>query len=509
MDEDLLLDLEDLGGDDDFDDLQDVKQEEESGTGTADNSLGGGFMDGVEYAPPKGELDELHSTARLTSSKLYKDVLERIAQFSGKDRKPGENFGPVEEDPEYRLIVSSNNLTAEIDNEILIVYKFIRDHYAPRFVELESLVVHPLDYARIVSVVGNDMDVAAVDARIKAFLPTPIVMSVTIAVSQNKGRPLSDAELATVMDSCAMILELDASKRKIQEYVESRMSFIAPNLSILLGSNLAAKLMGVAGGLKSLSKIPACDIIVLGKAAKMNMGLSSASEHKHEGLVYQSDMIATIPQEFKRKAARVLSAKVCLVARMDHNRSSTDGAHGLKLREEVQAKINDSQKPPPGKSIKALPIPDEGPKKRRGGKKFRAEKDRTKQSELSKAANRMAFGVAEDEIGYESGSTRGMGLVGAETGKVRVAQADTRQKVNMAKKHQKNWGSQSGAMSGLASSVAFTPVKGIELENPEAAAMRAQASAGKYFSGATFFKRPADPDANGDGRPSKSAKTAP
>ncbi|KAJ3169968.1 hypothetical protein HDU88_000610 [Geranomyces variabilis] len=502
MDEDLLLDLEELGGDEDFDELQDVK-EEDAATAGSDGGQGMSAMDGVDYAA--GDADELYSTAKLTSSKLYKDVLEKIGQFGGKERNPGQNFGPVEEDPEYRLIVSSNNLTAEIDNEILIVYKFLRDHYAPRFVELESLVVHPLDYARIVSVVGNEMDVATVDARIKAFLPTPIVMSVTIAVSQNKGRPLSDTELATVMSSCSMILELDASKRKIQEYVESRMNFIAPNLSILLGSNLAAKLMGVAGGLKSLSVIPACNIIVLGKTVKMNMGLSSATDHKNEGLVYQHEMIATIPQEFKRKAARVLSAKVCLAARMDHNRAGTDGSHGAKLREDVQEKVTQSQRPPPGKSVKALPIPDEGPKKRRAGKKFRAEKDRTKQSDISKAANRMSFGVAEEEIGYESGSTRGLGLFKAETGKVRAAPADTRQKVGMAKKHQKNWGSQSGAMSGLASSVAFTPVKGIELENPEAAAMRAQAGAGKYFSTATF-KRPADPE-SGSGRPSKIVKT--
>lgn len=41
-----------------------------------------------------------------------------------------------------------------------------------------------------------------------------------------------------------MALELNASKHRIYEYVESRMSFIAPNLSIIIGASTAAKIMG-------------------------------------------------------------------------------------------------------------------------------------------------------------------------------------------------------------------------------------------------------------------------
>lgn len=43
-----------------------------------------------------------------------------------------------------------------------------------------------------------------------------------------------------------MALELNASKHRIYEYVESRMSFIAPNLSIIIGASTAAKIMGEA-----------------------------------------------------------------------------------------------------------------------------------------------------------------------------------------------------------------------------------------------------------------------
>lgn len=38
---------------------------------------------------------------------------------------------------------------------------------------------------------------------------------------------------------------MNDQKLKILEYVESRMSFIAPNLSLVVGPTVAAKLMGM------------------------------------------------------------------------------------------------------------------------------------------------------------------------------------------------------------------------------------------------------------------------
>ena len=49
-----------------------------------------------------------------------------------------------------------------------------------------------------------------------------------------------------------------------------------------------------------------------------------------------------------------------------------------------------------------------------------------------------------------------------------------------------NFQSNNNPNSGLQSSVAFTPIKGIELENPQIAAQRIQKINNKYFGAATF-----------------------
>lgn len=57
---------------------------------------------------------------------------------------------------------------------------------------------------------------------------------------------LTEEELERIEEACDMALELNQAKHRIYEYVESRMSFIAPNLSIIIGASTAAKIMGEA-----------------------------------------------------------------------------------------------------------------------------------------------------------------------------------------------------------------------------------------------------------------------
>lgn len=59
-----------------------------------------------------------------------------------------------------------------------------------------------------------------------------------------------------------MLCSSVASTLQILSFVESRMASIAPNLSLVVGSEIAAKLMGLAGGLHALSRMPACNVQV-------------------------------------------------------------------------------------------------------------------------------------------------------------------------------------------------------------------------------------------------------
>ena len=81
--------------------------------------------------------------------------LQRVRDaLKGKEENDRVWTGPSEEDPTYRLLVDCNQLAVDIDNEIGIIHNFMRDKYRLKFPELESLVHHPIDYARVVQAIG-------------------------------------------------------------------------------------------------------------------------------------------------------------------------------------------------------------------------------------------------------------------------------------------------------------------------------------------------------------------
>lgn len=229
------------------------------------------------------------------------------------------------DNPEYHLIVSANNLSVEIDNEILVVHKFIRDHYAPRFPELQQLVPDAVMFIRSVRALGNETDLTK--AHLTAVLPPAILMTVAVTATTTKGRPLPTAEWDAVIRACDLEERLDTTRVKIFQYVQSRMSVLAPNVSVIVGTTIAAKLLGVAGGLAPLAKMPAGNVHLLGAQKKIAAGFSTVTRERHTGFIYQSQVVQTAPEEYRRKAQRTVGAKVALAARMDLERKGTNGKH--------------------------------------------------------------------------------------------------------------------------------------------------------------------------------------
>lgn len=189
-----------------------------------------------------------------------------------------------------------------------------------------------------------------------------------------------------------MAVDLNNYKIKVFDYVESRMTFIAPNLSVIVGASTAAKLVGLAGGLTKLSKMPSCNLLVLGSQKKTLSGFSKVTMLPHTGFVYYADVVQDSSPELRRKAARMVANKCTLAARVDACHESIHGEMGQRFREEIEKKMDKLQEPPPVKFIKPLPKPLEGGKKKRGGKRVRKLKERYAVTEFAKQANRLNFG---------------------------------------------------------------------------------------------------------------------
>jgi U4/U6 small nuclear ribonucleoprotein PRP31 len=105
-------------------------------------------------------------------------------------------------------------------------------------------------------------------------------MSVLVTATTTSGQTLNDAEWTATERACELADNLEEARKKASHqlvlfrtithhsilqifmYVSSRMNVLAPNLSAIVGTTTAAKLLGVAGGLTGLSKMPACNVHV-------------------------------------------------------------------------------------------------------------------------------------------------------------------------------------------------------------------------------------------------------
>lgn len=465
-------------------------------------------------------------------------VLQQIEEVKDKMEEvmDGES---IEDNPEYQLLKEANEFSTQIDGEIQAVHKFIRDNYSLRFPYLEELVKNPVDYAKTVAILGNrpltDIKTIAQDADnvvgapLKSILDAPSLMVITVEATRATGRELQDVELAAVMTACKLLLKLDQSKHILTEYVQSRMSVFAPNLTELIGSLTAAQLINYAGGLAGLAKTPACNIAPLGSNKASGLGLATNIGIRHQGFLYHSPILEQIRMDLKKQGLRIVSAKVILAARVDMVHQAPDGSTGRQLKEECERRLDKLTEIPANKGVRALPAPDDKPARKRGGRRARKAKEATAMTEIRKAQNRMAFGQEEKEVGYGD-STKGMGMIGAtDTGRLRAQQIDPKTRAKLSKKNP-GWGGDTtlGAASSLKgfgaggtatslraqglrtggvglqgsgmSSVAFTPVQGLELVDPRAreeANRKRKADEDRWFKGGSFTQLGGKTDAAG------------
>lgn len=110
-------------------------------------------------------------------------------------------------------------------------------------------------------------------------------MAVKVTAATSKGQQLDEREWEVVKGACEMMFNLDEAKRKVRprspslslpssrtnpsshhnqilDYVESRITLLAPNISAIVGTQTATKILGIAGGLHGLSRIPHSNIYV-------------------------------------------------------------------------------------------------------------------------------------------------------------------------------------------------------------------------------------------------------
>ena len=405
-------------------------------------------------------------------------------------------------------------------------------------------------------------DAVAAKGCLDGILPQATIMVVSVTASTTAGSPLDPSSVdprarqlaKNATEAAEAILRLDAAKASILRLVEARMGSVAPNLSRCAGRprrRPPGRRRGRAGGAVAAPRGHNPDprrAEARGRRRRGRPGPRELGQAVWRGdggrggrgggglarlrLRLRAHRAHPAAAPHQGRAARRLQGRPARARRRLAQRESLRATtpSGRRLREAMLQTIARWQEPPPARTAKVLPVPDEGPKKRRGGRRARAMKERFGLTDVRQAANRVAFGHAEEEVTVDD-ETVGLGMLGGRSGgggvcgleaarggqgqqgdavgqaaeevlEVARARVRGRRTASTLSLGGAGGGGASGSVSGLASSLAFTPVQGIELVDPARAAAVAAAAADKarggtesYFSSLGGFKsaRPQPP----------------
>lgn len=408
----------------------------------------------------------------------------------------------------------ANKYVAEIDDKIRNqIYKSVKASYSYRFPELK--VADPMQYIMTAQLLGNKPDKITeeeVKNKLSNVLDSKMHLLVTMTAATTQGIKLEPEEMENVMKACSVAIHLTNLRTKLLSFVELNMTTIAPNLSAIVGAPIAAKLLGLAGGLSKLAQMPSCNVPILGSHRVSNIE-SNINAPPRVGLIYECELIQKIPFDYtkdvRKRAVKWVANKCVLAARCDVNQQGSDGGAGKMFRNWIETHINKELEPPPKKAARPLPAPIEKSGKKRGGKRVRKMKERYATTELRKAANRMDFGDVGDDA-YQNDLGFGRSQLNA-IQKLRGPQINEKTKIRLSKGAQKKLSQvmNNGASGGSgnsdknkdpgvrepkpdgASSITFTPQQqGLEIYNPKAVESYTAGTSGEssnYFSNTAGF----------------------
>jgi U4/U6 small nuclear ribonucleoprotein PRP31 len=445
--------------------------------------------------------DEKPNSLLLSDSK-FQILIEKI------DRGEEMNHKTLYIDNNSRIsfISECNQFINDINHEVGLLTKYIKEIYAQRFPELESIILSPLTYTLTVKRLGNDIDITK--KNLSDILPNNSIMSINMMSSTTSGKPLKKDNLEKVLRLCDEAIELSNQKNKILLFIEQRTNIIAPNLTALLGSSVAAKLIVAAGGILELSKIPACNVFVLGAQRVNTEGFSTAGK-LHRGYLAELEEVKKTPEEYQTQILRKYANKSVLAARVDALRRVTntkdqlilsktespkvleavtqevnnviDSEEGKKLKEFIGKKMDRIKEPKAPALKKPLPRPDDKPRRKRGGKRSRGIKQRLERTQMRNLKNTMQFGVAESEY-RDTGHGLGMLDKGVVKHVVKKQQINTKKNKQIALQSQAEQ-----QKSGLYSTVSLTQQEGMKLYNPEMFENKLNKAQERYFNPTSGF----------------------
>lgn len=160
------------------------------------------------------------------------------------------------------------------------------------------------------------------------------------------GAKLEAEDEALLKSFAESVCSLYERRKQIEAYIESSMETLAPNLAMLAGPMLGARLISIAGSLEKLAAFPSSTIQVIGASKALFKHLRARAPSPKHGIIYSHPLINTSPWWVRGKVARALAAKLSLAARIDFYSAKKNPLLEGELEEKARKIRAENPRPP-------------------------------------------------------------------------------------------------------------------------------------------------------------------
>lgn len=159
------------------------------------------------------------------------------------------------------MIIQAVSLLEDLDKELNNYAMRLREWYGWHFPELGKIITDNIIYAQSVIKIGMRTNVKGISLeQLAEVMPEDIAEQVKEAAEISMGTEILEDDERHIKTLAKSVVEISDYRSNLAEYLKNRMAAVAPNLTILIGELVAAKLIAHSGSLMNLAKQPASTI---------------------------------------------------------------------------------------------------------------------------------------------------------------------------------------------------------------------------------------------------------
>jgi len=264
------------------------------------------------------------------------------------------------------ILVQAIQTLDDLDKTVNLFMSRVREWYGIHFPELDRLLDKHETYARLVFKLGNKENFTGGRLE-KEDVPKSKAEKIAKMAETSMGADLSETDLTQIQTLCKNVLGLYQLRQTLENYLNTTMEEVTPNIKAIVGSLLGARLIALAGGLTSLAKMPSSTIQVLGAEKALFRSLKTGARPPKHGIIFQHTSLHEAKKWQRGKIARAMAGKLAIAARTDAFGSRYIGEE---LKADLEKRIEEIHK----KYDQPPQIPARKPKRKERRRKKRARK---------------------------------------------------------------------------------------------------------------------------------------